>query len=265
MKTRTDFNTTKDVEAAIQAHEAFAMLDYFGDLLAREPLSHQHQALFLATLRAFFREIPGGILSLALRVTDDWEARHEYEGTAKGAFILYADVDEYGLHDLDLGKLETHHQMFRRLAEHLGVHSRELGDPINILPEGIRMGSLTTEYYRQKPIAEALGFHWASEATSCQEFNLFLRGFQKHASAYRLTGDDDPVLAFFRVHTLVEPKHKANSIGIIEAYQAMTGDSAVLQAAWQGAKAFLDGFAEMFAAINAAVESGDRPRRAKCA
>lgn len=245
------FRNVQDVEAKIQSHPAFAALEDFGRSLESRPLSPDQQRIFFGTLRAFFKEIPSGILALTLSVTDDWEAYEEYEGTRKGAYIMYANVDEYGLHEMHKGIQETHHQLFRDLVQHLGLTTKDLDDPQFVLNAGRDMGSLTREYYRGSDVLAGLGFHWASEATSCREFQLFLKGFQAHSSHYKLAGDRDRVLEFFRVHTLVEPKHKANAITIVDLYQNRADDgSAALANVWRGAEAFLDGFQAMFEAIN---------------
>jgi hypothetical protein len=236
------------LEAEIRDHVALKELREFGNLLVSRPLDPDGVKTFFATMRAFFDDIPTGILSLALRISDDWMKVDPYEATAKGAYILFADVDEFGLHEQHKGFLPTHHQLFRDLTAHLGVSKADLDAPQYVLKAGVDLGDATTEYYRRAPVAEGLGFHLASETTSQREFVYFLKGFQKHQAHYGLTGDDDPVLDFFRVHTIVEPMHRARGREILEIYHAQ--DPNVFEGARRGAIAFMDGFAELFAALN---------------
>lgn len=250
--------TSNEVTAAIHAleqeikeHVALKELREFGRLLVERPLDARGLKTFFATMRAFFDDIPTGILALALRVADDWAKHDPYEATAKGAYILFADVDEFGLHEQHNGLLPTHHQLFRDLTGHVGVSTADLASAEYILRSGTELGDQTTEYYRHRPVSEGLGFHLASETTSQREFVYFLKGFQVHQSHYGLTGDDDPVLDFFRVHTIVEPAHKSRGRELIEIYAAR--DAAIMPAVRAGAIAFMDGFAKLFRDLNDAI------------
>lgn len=242
------FDDVRDLEKEIRAHNAMAELKRFGEHLEETPLDATGLRTFFASMGAFFWDIPGGILELAVRVCDDWGTRDRYEATAKGAYVLFADVDEFGLHAQHKGMLPTHHQLFRDLTGHLGISEAELQDPQYIVIEGSELGRRTSEYYRTRPIGESLGYHLASETTSNREFRYFLNGFRKHASHYGLQQEDDPVLAFFVVHTLVEPMHKSRARELIEIYAAE--DPTILPAVRAGAMAFMDGFEELFGALN---------------
>lgn len=238
----------KTLHTELEQHVALRELREFGHLLLAQPLDPRGLRVFFATMRAFFHEIPGGILALSLRVSDDWNTVDPYEATAKGAYILFADVDEYGLHKQHKGLLPTHHQLFRDLTGHLGITIEDLGSREYILPQGVNLGNRTTTYYRHKSAPEGLGFHLASELTSQREFVYFLKGFQKHQEHYGITGEEDPVLDFFRVHTLVEPMHRQRAFEIIRIYAQR--DERVIDQVASGALSFMDGFAELFRALN---------------
>jgi hypothetical protein len=92
-----------------------------------------------------------------------------------------------------------------------------------------------------------LGFHLASETTSERAFAYFLAGYQAHQAHYGFAGEKDPALDFFRVHALAEPQHRARGRELIEIY--LSHDSSILPEVQRGAKAFMDGFAEMFGAL----------------
>jgi pyrroloquinoline quinone (PQQ) biosynthesis protein C len=84
--------------------------------------------------------------------------------------------------------------------------------------------------------------------TSSREFQYFLKGFQKFASHYGLADVDDPVLAFFSIHCEVEPMHVATGREIIISY--MEKSPAIAPQAMRGAMAFMNGFEQMFTALN---------------
>lgn len=237
-----------EVASAILRHAAFKELGRFGEVISARPLTHQDMALFFGTIWAFFKDVPAGIVALAARVTDEWIREDMWNGTAKAAHILYASVDEYGLHQHSKHMLPTHHQMFKQLTTHLGLPDAELFNSHNVLPEGTAMGNNTHRMYRSEFLGEALGFHLASEMTSSREFQYFLKGFQLYASEYGLVDEDDPVLAFFAIHCEVEPMHVATGREIMISY--LEKNPSIAPQAMRGAMAFMDGFEQMFAALN---------------
>ncbi len=237
-----------EIANAIVRHSALRELESFGKIISDKPLSHPERALFFATIWAFFKDVPAGIVALAARVTDEWIKEDMWHGTAKAAHILYASVDEYGLHQHSKHMLPTHHQMFKQLTTHLGLSDAELFNPHYILPEGTAMGNNTHRMYRSEFLGEALGFHLASEMTSSREFQFFLKGFQKYAGEYGLVDEDDPVLAFFSIHCEVEPMHVATGREIMISY--LEKNPTIAPHAMRGAMAFMDGFEQMFAALN---------------
>lgn len=237
-----------EIASAIIRHGALRELERFGEILSAQPLSHEGLATFFGTLWAFFKDVPAGIVALAARVTDEWIKEDRWNGTAKAAHILYASVDEYGLHQHNKHMLPTHHQMFKALTTHLGLSDAELFNPHYILPEGTAMGNNTYRSYRSELLGEALGFHLASEMTSSREFQYFLKGFQRYAASYGLRGEDDPVLAFFAIHCEVEPMHVATGREII--ISCLEKNPSIAPQAMRGAMAFMDGFEHMFAALN---------------
>jgi hypothetical protein len=236
------------IAKAITGHRAIKVLDDFGKILAEKPLQHDERAIFFATVWAFFKDVPSGIIGLAARVTDDWMRNDPWNGSAKAAHILYASVDEYGLHQHAKHMLPTHHHLFLNLITHLGLSDKDIFDPKYVLPQGTAMGNNTHRMYRSDSIGEALGFHLASEMTSSREFQYFYEGFKKYTESYKLEGEDDPVLSFFAIHCDVEPMHVATGRDILVSY--INKDPAIAIQAMKGAIAFMDGFEQMFEAIN---------------
>jgi hypothetical protein len=237
-----------ELQAEINRHPALKALEAFGKNLKNKALDPIGLKTYFATMWAFFKEIPVGILTLASRVIDDWMAHNIWEGTAKGAHILFADVDEFGLQISHKKILPTHHQLFKELTQHVGVQVTDLMNDQYILKEGVELGKQTYKFYRKEPISAGLGFHFSSELSSSIEFIYFLEGFTKHKEVYQLQSDNDPVLTFFRVHTAVEPMHLAQSQEVIQSY--ITRESSFIHEIRRGAHAFMDGFEALFFALN---------------
>lgn len=225
-------------------------LEIFGNILHDRSLSQDELALFFATVWAFFKDVPAGIIALSANITDQLHKDREtvWEASKMAAYVLYASVDEYGLHQHHRQMLPTHHEMFKELTEHLGVTTDDFFNEKFRLPEGVAMGNNTFRYYRSELIGEALGFHLASEMTSSREFQYFLRGFQAHSAQYGLSNEDDPVLAFFAIHCEVEPMHVSTGKDILSYF--LDRDDKTFEHAKRGALAFMDGFGDMFAALN---------------
>ncbi len=237
----------QQLESAVKNHWGFSELNRFGENFKSRPLSDEEIKIFFATLTAFVGDIPGGILSLALRVTDHWMGIDPLNATHKGASVLFAAVDEYGLHEMEAGVQRTHHQLFIDVAEHWKLTGEDLLSPSNVLPEGASFGKRTADYYRFRSIPTSLGFHYASEATSSIEFEHYLTGFQRHSKHYNVTGDNDPALFFFVIHTEVETSHRDMAVEMIKACGE---DASVFQEAINGVEGFMDGYGSFFRALN---------------
>ena len=235
------------VALRIESHPGMFALRRFGEQLRKRPLDHAGLRLFFASTAEFFREVPGGILALALRLTDDWMPHARFGAVEKGAHILYSAVDEFGLHQLRRGVQASHHAFFLETAAAFGVSRAALDDPAAITQAAREMAALTSLFYRRRPVGESLGFHLASELTSDVEFTLCLEGLQAHAAHYGLTGPEDPKLGFYFIHTQVEPMHGASSKTAVRDYLARRPDSAAEVAA--GADAFMDGYGRFFATL----------------
>jgi hypothetical protein len=232
------------VAARIESHPGMFALKRFGEQLRKRPLDPAARRIFFASTAEFFREVPGGILALALRLTDDWAPHDRFGAVEKGAQILYSAVDEFGLHELEHGVQASHHAFFLETASAFGLTRAELEDPAYVTQPAREMAALTALFYRRRPIGESLGFHLASELTSDVEFTLCLAGFQAHPAAYGLTGPQDPKLGFYLIHTEVEPMHGASSRAAVRDYLRRRPNCADELAA--GADAFMDCYGRLF-------------------
>jgi hypothetical protein len=245
-------NSTPESEAdsiarLIDAHHGMFALKRFGEQLRKRPLDPASLQTFFASTAEFFREVPGGILALALRITDDWMPHERFQAVEKGAQILYSAVDEFGLHQLRRGVQASHHAFFLETAAAFGITRSALDDATAITQAAREMAALTALFYRRRPIGESLGFHLASELTSDVEFTLCLEGLQAHAACYGLSGREDPKLGFYLIHTQVEPMHGASSRTAVRDYLARRPDSTNEVVA--GADAFMDGYGRFFATL----------------
>jgi hypothetical protein len=239
-----------DYQTAVRNHAAFAELEAFGRRLRASPLDAHGLRVFLASSAEFFREVPGGILGLALRITDEQIERNRFGAVRAGASVLTAAVDEYGLgHDDTAGR--THHELFEAMVIDLGVALTELDDAAHIVPAARELAAVTAEYYRRKPVPVAAGFHFASEITSDHEFKLCFDGLAAHAGAYGMAEQPrDQAFGFYFVHTVVEPEHGASSARALGYYdQNAAGQAAILA----GINAFMDAYGAFWYELNLAV------------
>lgn len=237
-----------NVIAEASAHHAFHELKVFGEKLQKKPLNSEELKTFFASLWGFFEAFPTGILALALRVTDDWAKRDPWDATAKGAYVLFADVDEFGLQEVNRKIHRSHHEMFKDFTGHLGVTTSDLQNASYLLPEGADLGKLVAKLYREESLAMGLGMHLASELIASIEFKYFLDGFQAHKEAYNFKSSNDPALTFFRIHTLVEPEHLARNCELIEEY--LERNLIDMEERKKGAMKYLDGFEKVYAKFN---------------
>ena len=235
------------VAVRIESHPGMFALKGFGEQLRKRPLDPAALRLFFASTAEFFREVPGGILALALRLTDDWMPHDRFGAVEKGAQILYSAVDEFGLHQLRRGVQASHHAFFLETAAAFGITRAALEDPAAITPVAREMAALTALFYRRRPVGESLGFHLASELTSDVEFTLCLEGFRAHPDAYGLAGADDPKLGFYLIHTQVEPMHGSSSRTAVRDYLQRKPDCAGEIAS--GVEAFMDCYGRFFATL----------------
>lgn len=239
-----------ELEARLAKHWGWRELERFGENLLARPLERHLLRVFLASTCEFFREVPGGILALALRVTDDWMERDRFGAVTRAGSVLYSAVDEYGLHDCAKGIQKGHHTLFYDMAHQWGVPANDLINPAFILPEAAALARLTHDYYRSRDLAAGLGFHFASEKTSDREFVLCNTGFSRHWQAYNLTDARDPTLEFYYIHTLVEPMHGSTSADAVCAQATLPGAVEQITA---GAVAFMEGYGAFWAALNAQI------------
>jgi hypothetical protein len=231
----------------VEDHQGMAALRAFGARLKQYPMSSAQLTVFLASTAEFFKEIPGGILALGLRVSDDWMTFDRFGAARRGAAVLYSAVDEFGLHQLQRGIQASHHALFRDMASSFGVLEADLLNPQHVLPEAIEMSQATRTYYRSKSIAAGLGFHLASEISSDIEFKLCLEGLQAFPTNYDLRGGEDPKLRFYLIHTLVEPMHGSTSREAVASH--LLRDPSASQEVRAGVMAFMEVYGRLFDAL----------------
>lgn len=215
----------REILALMSSYDAQSLLHELEKNLTQTRLKKEKLALFFASLWAFYKETPNGILSLSLRLSDEWMTLNEWEATAQAAYILSANCDEFGLSDVHQGFQKTHHQLLLLSAAHFGIDKIQLKQADKILPQAIEMGAVSYDYYRMQSVGAGLGFHLASEYTSNLEFSAFLNGFLAHKKVYQLTDTKNPVVRFFKVHTIVEPYHQQLGETIIMRYLSQYPDA----------------------------------------
>lgn len=247
---RASDNLATTLQREIAAHDGWEKLEEFGRKLVERPMEREGLKIFLASTSTFFKEIPGGILALALRVTDDWMTRDRFNAVGMGARVLLSAVDEYGLHEPHKGYQKTHHELFVDMTHMWGLSTSDLLDPKYVIPESIELAAVTRDFYRSRHLGEGLGFHFASEKTSDREFQLCMRGFTHFWTSYALKSASDPTLNFYHIHTLVEPMHGSTSADIVTAYGKDPVNAEYIAA---GAAAFMEGYGQFWTALTRAV------------
>ena len=155
-------------------HPAVAAVRSFNRDFSSRPLTRSELLLFLASMATFNRHTIGGIAILAGRLSDQILPLLPKSGHEIGAYVLDAAVDEYGLRES-----VTHVELARNFAGYWGFSTAEIEARANACSAAIVLGDALFSWYRDMPVAFALGVHAASEVTSVEEFvpwhDIFLK------------------------------------------------------------------------------------------
>lgn len=244
-----NFNFATHLGGSIQQHQGWTSLEKFGQLLSEQTLNDKAVKYFLASTACFFREIPNGILALALRVTDDRIDADRFGAVSSAAPILLAAVDEYGLGSNSTGNNQNHHQLFAAMAKRFRVTETDLHNPDFILPEAIDLARVTRLLYREGSVAKSVGCHYASEITSDREFELCYNGLASHLNEYADSSvhlAPEKFLDFYYVHTIVEAEHGEASSQAVDIYGGSETDR---QAQLDGADQFMEAYGAFWSAL----------------
>jgi hypothetical protein len=233
------------------SHDAVSILKRFEENLKSRLLTREEIRILLASEGMFVLEVPPGIVALASRMTDEWFKKEPFAATGRAARILFAAVDEYGLNDMEHGLLPSHHQLYVDMAAHWGITAKDLLDDRNIVPTAREFASTIGNYYRERPIIEALGFHVANEATAPLDFGVFLATFREYREQYGLKAENDPHLNYLLVHEDVEVSHREMGIEAVQLYT--NGAPALVAQARRGVKAYMKCYGRFFAELNQAI------------
>jgi hypothetical protein len=249
-----NFNFAPHLGGSIQQHQGWTSLERFGQLLSEQKLDDRSLKYFLASTACFFREIPNGILALALRVTDDRIDADRFGAVSSAAPILLAAVDEYGLGSNSSGNNKNHHQLFAIMAKRFGITETDFHNPDFIIPEAIDLARVTRQLYREGSVAKSVGFHYASEITSEREFELCYTGLARHLNEYADSSAHlaaEKFLDFYYVHTIVEAEHGEASAQAVDIYSDSETDR---QAQLDGADEFMEAYGAFWSALTRALQ-----------
>ncbi len=228
---------TDDIYDRCLRHAAITALRSFNRHFSSRPLTRAELVLFLASMAAFNRHTVGGIAILAGRMSDEVLTYLPRTGHDIAAYVLDAAVDEYGLRET-----VNHVELARKFAEHLGISAEEVEARENACLAAVKLGDALFSWYREEPVAFALGAHVASEVTSVNEFlswhDVFLIFPQ-----YRFSRDL-PEFEYMRTHFTHEPGHTINARKCISRYlDVLPGHGVLLR---EGAETYLDLYQKMF-------------------
>jgi hypothetical protein len=235
---------TDEIYEDCSTHPAVAALRSFNRKFSSRPLRRSELLLFLASMATFNRHTIGGIAILAGRLSDQILPLQPKVGHEIGAHVLDAAVDEYGLRETI-----THVELARNFSEYLGISAGEIEARENACSEAVELGDALFSWYRERPVAFALGVHTASEVTSVEEFvpwhDIFLKFPQ-----YRFSREM-PEFAYMRAHYVHEPDHINSAKRCIARYlDVLPGEHGHLR---EGARAYLNLYRKMFQQLEARI------------
>jgi hypothetical protein len=251
-RTTTDTDTphnrlSRETDALYEdcaTHPAITTLRSFNQHFSSRPLTRSELLLFLASMAAFNRHTIGGIAILAGRLSDQVLPLLPKVGHEIGAHVLDAAVDEYGLRETN-----THVELARNFAEHLGISTEEIEAREYACPAAVELGDALFSWYRERPVAFALGVHTASEITSVEEFIPWHDTFLKFPR-YRFSRDT-PEFAYMRAHYVHEPDHIDSAKRCIARYvEVLPGEQCHLR---EGTRAYLGLYRKMFHQLDARI------------
>ncbi len=157
------FPEANEIYEDCSTHPAIAVLRSFNRHFSSRSLTRSELLLFLASMATFNRHTIGGIAILAGRLSDQILPLLPKVGHEIGAHVLDAAVDEYGLRETI-----THVELARNFAEYLGISTEEIEARENACSAAVELGDALFSWYRERPVAFALGVHTASEVTSVE-------------------------------------------------------------------------------------------------
>jgi hypothetical protein len=233
-------------------HPAIAALRSFNQHFSSRSLTRSELLLFLASMASFNRHTIGGIAILAGRLSDQILPLLPKVGHEIGAYVLDAAVDEYGLRETI-----THVELARNFAAHLGFPMEEIEARENACSAATELGDALFSWYRERPVAFALGVHTASEVTSVEEFiswhDIFLEFPQ-----YRFSRDM-PEFEYMRAHYVHEPEHINGAKLCLTRYlDVLPGEHATLRA---GVHTYLSLYRRMLQQLDARIFGSDDAAR----
>jgi hypothetical protein len=238
------FREADEIYESCFYHPAIEALQTFNQHFDSRPLTRTELRLFFASMASFNRHTIGGIAILAGRLSDDILPLLPKTGHEVGAYVLDAAIDEYGLRES-----VTHVELARNFAEYLGVSPEEVEAKGNGCASAIELGGALFSWYRERPVAFALGVHTASEVTSVQEFVAWHATFLKFPE-YRFS-HGAPEFEYMRAHAVHEPDHINGAKLCIRRYLNVFPDRG--SSVQEGAQAYLSRYESMLKELDARI------------
>jgi hypothetical protein len=238
------FGAARGIYQGCFDHPAIGALRSFNRHFSSRSLTRPELLLFLASMATFNRHTIGGIAILAGRLSDQILPLLPRVGHEIGAYVLDAAVDEYGLRETI-----THVELARTFAEYLGISTEEIEARDNACSAAVELGDALFAWYRERPVAFALGVHAASEVTSVEEFVPWHDAFLKFPQ-YRFSRGM-PEFEYMRAHYVHEPDHINSAKLCMTRYLDVLPEHGSLLR--EGVQAYLHQYERMFRQLDARI------------
>lgn len=221
---------TDSILAEIREHAGMYAMAGFNSALLTRPMDAGQRAVFAASIHEFNKNTASGISVMAGRWNHHLMNTHSpWDATEKGALVLTAAVDEFGLVARRRGTNHAH--TLREFTTQLGLTDEEISSSDFVVPAAHDLSEHIWETYSTGDLDNAIGLHVASETSAPPEFagwkDAFLKfkeyGFDEGSESFR----------YIREHAGLEVEHAADAQHALTEHLALsdTNPNNVLQGA----------------------------------
>lgn len=212
--------TTDSILTKIGEHAGMHAMAGLNSAMLTRPMTADQRAVFAASIHEFNINTASGISVMAGRWNHHLMNTHSpWDATEKGALVLSAAVDEFGL--FTSGKAINHAHTLREFTTQLGLTDEGINDSDLVVPAARDLSSHIRETYSTGDLDDAIGLHAASETTAPPEFAGWKEAFLKFPE-YGFVEDSES-FRYIRDHTRLEVEHAADAQHALSDHLALSG------------------------------------------